>query len=258
MAQGGRMARWLDRLGVPRRVASQAPLAAALADHLRGDGPVDVRVLRGEGFSYEISSHDFFGEGALAELDAACLAACRGRVLDVGAGAGRHALLLQARGHPVVAIDVEPGAVEVMRARGVEDARIADVFRLGGALGDDDPGFDTVIFLMQSIGIAGSLFGLERLLLSLQRHMTPEGRILLDSSPLEGAAPGAAGEIEVRFAYRNLRGERFPWIYIDERQLAQAAARAGLRCEIMGRAKGGDEYLACLSRGSEPARRGDS
>src|SRR5262249_58414734 len=48
----------------------------------------------------------------------------RGRVLDVGCGAGRHSLEAARRGLEVVAIDISPGAVAVSRARGVRDVRL--------------------------------------------------------------------------------------------------------------------------------------
>jgi methylase of polypeptide subunit release factors len=59
----------------------------------------------------------------------------RGRVLDVGAGAGRVALHLQERGHEVVAIDISPGAVEVCRRRGVRDARVCPIEDVDESLG---------------------------------------------------------------------------------------------------------------------------
>ncbi|MBM3315487.1 methyltransferase domain-containing protein, partial [candidate division WOR-3 bacterium] len=43
----------------------------------------------------------------------------RGRVLDVGCGAGRHALYLQSRGFDVTGIDSSPLAARVCRRRGV-------------------------------------------------------------------------------------------------------------------------------------------
>jgi SAM-dependent methyltransferase len=64
----------------------------------------------------------------------------KGRVLDVGAGAGRVALELQRRGHDVVAIDVSPLAVDVCRKRGVRDARVLPFTRIDSSLGR----FDTV------------------------------------------------------------------------------------------------------------------
>ncbi len=50
------------------------------------------------------------------------LSRLRGRVLDVGCGAGRHALYLQALGCEMIGLDPSPGAVDVCRRRGL-DAR---------------------------------------------------------------------------------------------------------------------------------------
>ena len=81
------------------------------------------------------------------------LSLCRGRVLDLGAGAGRHALELQGRGHEVTAIDVSREAVEVMRERGVRDARCGDLDAVDGER------FDTILLLMHGIGLVGTLTG---------------------------------------------------------------------------------------------------
>lgn len=76
----------------------------------------------------------------------------RGRVLDVGCGAGRHALHLQAKDHEVVGIDTSPGALAVCRERGVERVErcdVADADSLDGA-------FDTVLMLGNNFGLVGS------------------------------------------------------------------------------------------------------
>jgi len=286
---GGRERGWagvLDGLRVPRRVDSQAPLARALADHARTGRRRSVRALRPSGLQYEIDTAEFFDlGGAQSPIDRALVEHARGRVLDVGAGAGRHALSLQARGHPVCAIDVSPICVELLRARGVVEAREADVWDCI-ATRDQAPDaadagwpqgerFDTVLFGMQSIGIAGSLAGLDDLLAGLPRLLAPGGRVLLDSSAPMGAdfeslftfaggtpdddvsgveaarpdgvpADRLAGEALVSFSYRNWRGRFFPWLYLGSAALAHAAARRGYRCELIAHAHDSPEYLAML------------
>ena len=73
----------------------------------------------------------------------------RGRVLDVGAGAGRVALELQRRGHEVVAIDFSPLAIEVCQKRGVRDARVLPLTRIDSSLGR----FDTVVMFGNNFGL---------------------------------------------------------------------------------------------------------
>jgi SAM-dependent methyltransferase len=102
----------------------------------------------------------------------------RGRVLDVGCGAGRVALHLQERGLDVVAIDVSPGAVEVSRRRGVRDARVL-------ALADVDESslgrFDTIVLYGNNFGLLESERAAVRHLRRLGRLTTGRGRILGES-----------------------------------------------------------------------------
>ena len=73
----------------------------------------------------------------------------RGRVLDVGVGAGRFALYLQEQGHEVVGIDVSPGALEISRKRGVADACQLAFHKVDASLGI----FDTVLMMGNNFGL---------------------------------------------------------------------------------------------------------
>jgi SAM-dependent methyltransferase len=101
----------------------------------------------------------------------------RGRVLDVGCGAGRVALHLQERGHEVVAIDVSPGAVEVTRQRGVRDARLCSIDDVDESLG----AFDTIVMCGVNFGLFGSRPKAKRLLRRFHRLTTERGRIVAES-----------------------------------------------------------------------------
>lgn len=253
--------RWKGLPRLPRRVPPAEPLAAALLDHHRDGRARKVRALRADGVEFEIETGEYFTlEGELAELDRLAVARARGRVLDVGAGAGRHALALQAKGCEVVAIDVSPTCVALCRERGVLDVREFDVMRLGAG-GDDvaDGGlgrFDTIFFGMQTIGVAGGVVPLRWLLARLREHLNPGGLVIADSSELREAWDGEQedrspnrGEIVLSTRYRGLRGEPFPWLYLAEADLAALSREAGFEVETLGRVVGG-EYLVALHAGA--------
>lgn len=140
------------------------------AFHDRGeDHTVTVRTDFGPG--EEIRPSTFFrGEDAFEEWESIALRHCGPRVLDIGAGVGAHALVLQARGHEVTALDLIPEAVRIMRERGVEDARTGTLFELPPA-----KVYDTVILLMNGSMIAETLSGLDRLLSAAAAVLDPGG-----------------------------------------------------------------------------------
>ena len=235
----------------PRRVEAAEPLAAALVDHYRSGRAKRVVATRADGVTFEIETEEYFTlSGQLAELDSLALKHCRGRVLDVGAGAGRHALALQERGLDVVAIDVSPLCVALCRERGVADVRCVDVMRIDEeeALGS----FDTLLFGMQTIGVAGGVETLRKLLVRLRSCLAEGGQLLVDSSALREPWEGdqsddspQRGEIVLSTRYRGWRGEAFPWLYLAESDLREVAVAAGYEMETLAHVEGG-EYLASL------------
>ncbi|HEX8351174.1 MAG TPA: methyltransferase domain-containing protein [Hymenobacter sp.] len=189
----------------------------------------------------------------MPELERTALEECRGRVLDAGAGAGAHALELQKRGFAVKAIDVSPGAVEVMQERGVQEAACHNIF--------DAPAtaehFDTILMLMNGLGLVGTLEGLEKFLIHARALLAPGGQILATSSDIsylyedeEGAlvfdlnAP-YYGEVEYHMSYKDETGPAFNWLFADPSILQDYAEAAGYEVEFIAE-DDQQQYLARL------------
>jgi SAM-dependent methyltransferase len=222
------------------------PHGAALRDFLAGDLDAEVIVRAEDGEEERTPARVFFrGPADFSALDEAALDLCRGRVLDVGAGAGCHSLVLQERGLSVTALDVSPEAVEVMRRRGVRDVRCGDVITFAGER------FDTLLILMNGIGLVGTLYGLDRFLRDVPRLVADGGQILLDSfdpGPPDAEPPrGYAGEMRFQLEYRGVRGAYYDFVFLDFETLRRRADRAGWRCDSIWQEDEG-HYLARLTR----------
>ena len=149
-----------------------------LLDHMDGCAG-EVFLDRDDGYTGPALGPEwFFAEpGEWVDAERAVFESVRGRVLDVGAGAGRHSLESQRRGLAAVAIDVSPGAAEVCRRRGVEDVRLLPLGAVDERLGV----FDTVLMMCGNFGLVGSAEEATATLRRLHAMTSPEARIVLDS-----------------------------------------------------------------------------
>jgi SAM-dependent methyltransferase len=126
----------------------------------------------------------------------------RGRVLDVGAGAGRVSLHLQERGHDVVAIDISPGAIEACRRRGVRDARVLAIEDVDERLGE----FDTIVMYGNNFGLFASRAKAKRLLRRFHGLTSERGRIVAETRDTRVSDDPA----HVRYRRRNVERGRMP------------------------------------------------
>lgn len=177
----------------------------------------------------------FRTEEDFSELESIALALCDGHVLDVGAGAGAHALYLQSRNFLVTAIEKSSLAASVLQQRGVADIVQGDFFTHQNAK------YDTLLFLMNGIGIAGTLAGFRTLLEHCKDLLTERGQLLFDTSDISylyndfdiEKPSHYFGEISYQYEYRDRKGTEFPWLYLDQQTLVDIANEEGWVVQIL-------------------------
>jgi len=178
----------------------------------------------------------------------------KGRVLDVGCGAGSHSLYLQnIEELDVTAIDISPSAIEACKLRGIMKAFTENVMHI------ENEKYDTILLMMNGAGMCGKLSKLSGFLQKLKSLLNVGGQILLDSSDIiymfdEDDDGGKwipsdidyYGEVEFNISYKNEKEDPFDWMYIDYNTLQNAAYANGLQCELIIEGEHYD-YLAKLS-----------
>lgn len=235
--------------------ADQDPMGMAIRDFFHDGKTQRLRVLSTMFDEDEMPvPHLFRTEAAMNPLERTALSLCRGRVLDVGAGSGCHTLPLQAKGLEVTAIDVSPLSVETMRERGVRDAQLADFFT-----DDFGAGFDTILMLMNGIGICGAVTELPEFFRRVDALLASGGCVITDSCDLSyvyedenglidlTGVEGYYGEVDYQMQYGTVKGPAFNWLYIDYETLAAEAQRQGFRATHL-RSDEGNTYLVRLER----------
>lgn len=188
----------------------------------------------------------------MPKMEQKALKMAKGKIIDVGAGSGCHSLWLQDKGLDVTAIDISPYSIETMKERGIVNVREQDFFTL-------EEKYDTILMLMNGIGIVGTLDKLPDFFKHIDKILADDGQLLCDSSDLcylyddkDGIAElmdsdKYYGELEYTMCYDDIKGDSFPWLYIDANTLRNYAEANGFKMEIVRRGEHYD-YLARITR----------
>jgi len=232
----------------------------ALLDYQYGKSMEDITTyLKLPGFQQPIVdtfslAYLFRSFAEMPALEQQALHHCRGKILDIGCGAGSHSLYLQDKGLDVTAMDISEGAVVTCRERGLLKVVHTSVEYFGGTK------FDTILLLMNGIGMTGRLRDLPEFLDLLKSLLATNGQILVDSSDIrymyqedeDGTfhIPETTpyyGEGRFVMEYQGNKGREFPWLYLEYERLKNSAAGQGLNCQLICRGEHYD-YLARLQK----------
>lgn len=161
----------------------------------------------------------------------------RGRVLDIGCGAGRHAIYLQNKGLEVVGIDISPLAIETCKLRGLSDARIMSINDIDLGLGM----FDTILMMGNNFGLFGSRSSAKKLLRHLLGVTSKDATIIAETTDPHktqnqdhltyhrrnvnrGRMPG---QVRIRVRYRRYVTPWFDYLLVSQDEMRQVVHGSG-------------------------------
>ena len=232
-------------------------------DHLHGKPSAEI-VERDDGLiSLTSGSPSYFAEFKdWTRPEQAAMQFVRGRVLDVGCGAGRCCLYLQKRGHEVVGIDVSPLGVRVCRQRGVKDACVVPITQVSRTLGQ----FDTVLMMGCNFGLLGNPARARRLLRRLHTMTSPEARILAETNDVYQTQDSLhlqyhrqnrrrgrmSGQVRIRVRYRHYATPWFDYLIVSPKEMKAILAGTGWRVRRFLKSAG-PVYMAVIEKLPQPS-----
>ena len=171
----------------------------------------------------------------------------KGKILDLGCGAGCHSLYLQNKGFDVTAVEVSKKSANVALSQGVNKVINEDWRNL------TLKNFDTVLVLMNGMGLAESPAELKLMFRKLKSFLSKTGSILIDSTDVTYAKADWPildseyfGKVQFELKYKG-KTQCFPWLFVDFETAVQTAKSVKLNVEVLERARNG-HFLLKLSK----------
>lgn len=197
-------------------------------------------------------SYFFRTEKEMSKIEKTALKLCSGNVLDVGAAAGCHSIILQNKNINVTALEGSKRSTGVLKKRGIQNIINTSIYSLS------EKKYDTILLLINGTGIGETLEGLQNLLVHLKTLLQAKGKILIDSSDIKylfEEEDGSTwidltntkyyGEMEYEVSYKNTV-TKFKWLFVDFDRLKDVARKADLKCKLVEKGEHYD-YLAQMT-----------
>lgn len=211
------------------------PLGVMMCDYQNGIKDAYVRVSSPNLDMWEMTGEIMFRPfSRMSRMERKALSLCSGRILDVGAGSGCHSLYLQKRHRHVDALDISCGCINVMKKRKIRSTIHNNLFCLENRF------YDTILMLMNGIGICGSIDGLNLFFQFVPRILSKKGRIIVDSTDiaslydtekLQSSEDHYYGETQFTMSYQSVISDPFDWLYVDFETLKLHAGFHGFSCQ---------------------------
>ncbi len=221
------------------------PLGEALIAYWRGNKSAELVHEFKTGQKKSLPVSVFFRSKEEFFITDNALEYCNGQILIVGAGTGVHALELERQGRDITAIDICPQAIQIMKERGIKNAKQQDFFQFYGKC------FDTILMLGQNIGMCQTIKGIKGLLHRCEKLLKPGGQLLVNSMKEPGSENisnqrSYPGELEFRLSFEGNVGSWMHWLHIDFETLSSESLKHGWSTEkLIEDSEGG--FLAKLS-----------
>lgn len=239
--------------------AEQDATGQMMYDHLRGI-ETDEIIEREDGYINvgPGAAMYFAGFRNWRDLERRGIAHVRGKVLDVGCGAGRCSLYLQSRGHEVLGIDWSPLAIKTCHQRGVKHALVLPVTGMSRRVGAD---FDTILMYGSNFGLLANKRRARWLLRRFHGLTTPGARIVASTTdPYDTTSPvhrryhrrnrergRLGGQIRLRCRYGSLATPWFDYLLVSKRELRALVRETGWQVGELIEGDGA-QYVAVLTK----------
>ena len=230
----------------------------AIYDHFSGKRAFEIVERDDKYFDVTSGPKMYFSEYKdWPEIEKKAMRFVRGKVLDIGCGAGRHSLYIQNKGFDVLGIDISPLAVKVCKLRGLKRVQVLSITKITSKLGT----FDTILMLGNNFGLFGSIKRARWLLRRFHSITSERARIIAETRDIyqtdepqhleyhelnrkRGRMPG---QIRLRIRYKKYVTPWFDYLMVSKEEMHDILEGTGWQVERFLDGEGG-MYIAIIRK----------